>query len=429
LGFIVAEFDDVMKKIEKLYANDESTIKRQRERYRRLDAWFLETFGQEKRQYFSTPGRTEIGGNHTDHNHGRVLAASVDLDSIAVAAPTDDQRVTLFSEGYDESFLVDLKDLGKRIKEKGKTSSLIRGIAARLKEQGWNIGGFNACLTSDVLPGSGLSSSASVEVLIGSIFNAFYNNNTAPAEELAQIGQFAENEYFGKPCGLMDQMACAVGGIITIDFENPEEPRVEKVDFDFDRQHYNMLVVDTGGNHTDLTPDYAAVPSEMKAVARLLGKQVCRDLTESDLQKNMSLIRKELGDRALLRAYHFLNENQRVADQVDALERNDFEAFLQLVKDSGNSSFKWLQNVYTTKNVREQGVSLALALSEDYIDRTGEGACRVHGGGFAGTILTFLPERAVAGYIPLMESVFGDTCVKVLSIRPEGTFCFTNSQE
>jgi galactokinase len=260
-----------------------------------------------------------------------------------------------------------------------------------------------------------------VEVLIGSIFNALYNDNNIAPEELAKIGQYAENEYFGKPCGLMDQMASAVGGIIAIDFEDPHKPLVEKVDFDFAVQHYNLLVIDTGGNHADLTEDYASVPKEMKSVAEKLGKQVCREIDYDDLIGGMRSLRQQLGDRAVLRVMHFLGDNERVVDQVMALKQRDFQKFLGLVNESGNSSFKWLQNIFTVKNVHEQGVALALALTENFISTIGEGACRVHGGGFAGTIQVFLPNFAVENYIQLVEKIFGEEKVLVLSIRPYGT--------
>jgi len=416
----VDELKQIYHRLDKIYPSASNIIDQKRERYQRLDDWFSREFEGNERHYFSTPGRTEIGGNHTDHNYGRVLAASVDLDSIAVAGPTNENQIVLLSEGFDQPFKVNLNELEKNDREEGTTTALIRGIASRLKQDGKHIGGFQACMTSDVLPGSGLSSSASVEVLIGSIFNALYNDNTISVEYLAKTGQYAENEYFGKPCGLMDQMACAVGGVITIDFEDPAAPLVKKVPFDFAQQDYKLLVVDTGGNHADLTPDYAAVPQEMKAVAILLGKRVMRELSKDKVLNKIDLIRKECGDRALLRAFHFINENQRVSDQVNALEQGDFDGFLKLVNDSGNSSFKWLQNVYTTRNVQEQGISLALSLTEDYISRTGEGACRVHGGGFAGTILTFLPTKEVESYIPVIETVFGKGCVNVLTIRDQG---------
>ncbi len=407
--------------LKNLYGNKETIVEKQQNRYSILRDIFTQKFGELEYHFFSTPGRTEIGGNHTDHNHGRVLAGSVDLDSIAIASLNYENQIVLYSEGYDTSFVVDLSKLNVAQEEKGTTNALIRGIAARFKQLGFETGGFNACMTSEILPGSGLSSSASVEVLIGSIFNTLYNNNNIAPGELAIIGQYAENEYFGKPCGLMDQMACAVGGIISIDFKDPQNPHVEKVDFDFEAQGYNLLVLDTGGNHADLTEDYASVPKEMKSVAEALKVKVCREIGYDNLIKEIKSLRLKVGDRAVLRALHFLGENERVVHQVNALENGDFKYFLELVNESGNSSFKRLQNIYTTQNVHEQGISLALALTEDFISRIGEGACRVHGGGFAGTIQVFLPNGAVENYIQLIEGIFGECKVIVLNIRPYGT--------
>lgn len=415
-----SKYDEVFRKV---YGNDDIVLDRQFTRFEKLTNTFHSIFGEGDLKYFSTPGRTEIGGNHTDHNHGRVLAGSVNLDSVAAVMKSDDAKVILYSEGFDGAFEVDLEDLSVKSGENETTNSLIRGIAARFKELGYKIGGFKGCMTSDVLAGSGLSSSASVEVMIGSIFNSLFNEGRVSAEELAIIGQYAENNYFGKPCGLMDQVACAMGGIVTIDFEDPSAPLIKKVDFDFSAQEFNLLVVNTGGSHADLTADYAAVPSEMKAVAAALNGKVLRDITIEELVPEIPKLRKLTGDRAILRALHFLIENERVVKQVEALENNNFIAFLGLIKDSGNSSFKWLQNVYTTKKVDEQGVSLALALSEKYIVDIGEGACRVHGGGFAGTIQVFLPVSKVDAYTKMMESVYGKGSVYVLKIRALGAVC------
>lgn len=409
---------------EEIYGSDPLMRENQTHRYEKLVREFHELFETNEIQLFSAPGRTEIGGNHTDHNLGRVLAASVNLDSIAVAGRNQTKWVEMYSEGYDEPFSVDLGNLNVVESEKGTTSALIRGIAARLKQQGYKIGGFHACVTSDVLPGSGLSSSASIEVLIGTIFNALFNENRIDPQAIAIIGQYAENNYFGKPCGLMDQMACAVGGVLAIDFNDPQHPQVKKVDFDFSAQDYRLLVVNTGGSHADLTDDYAAVPEEMKSVARILGAKVCREIEWKDLLGKISAVREKTGDRAVLRAIHFLGDNSRVLDQVDALEKGEFNRFLHLVNESGNSSFKWLQNIYSSKNVHEQGVSLALALTEKYLSEIHAGACRVHGGGFAGTIQVFLPVNAVDEYVRMIESVFGKDSAQVLNIRPVGAVCF-----
>lgn len=407
----------------KLYGHDKETIEYQRDRYKDILSKFQELFpdNADKAQFFSTSGRTEVGGNHTDHNHGRVLAAGVSLDSVAAAATSGDSVITLYSRGYEGSFVVDTNDLEIREQEKGTTSALIRGIAARLKELGYSIGGFNAYISSDVLGGSGLSSSASIEVLLGTILNYLYNDGRIDEKLLAMVGQYAENVYFGKPCGLMDQMACAVGGFVTIDFKEPDKPIVKKIDFDFESQNYNLLVVDTGGNHADLTEDYASIPAEMKAVANALGVEVCRELAKDQLIANIPSLREKGNDRAILRAMHFLNEDYRVTQQVEALENANFKEFLSLVKESGNSSWKWLQNCFTTHNPLEQGITLALGLTEDFINNIGKGACRVHGGGFAGTIQVFLPSEYVDDYVKEIEPIFGEGAVTILNIRPFGT--------
>ncbi len=418
------EFESIIKK---LYTNPNDQVL-QYKRYNKLVMEYHETFPETDIHIFSTPGRTEVGGNHTDHNNGRVLAASVNLDSIAVAAANNNSTVTLYSKGYEKPFIVDLDSLDKVDNESGTTLALIRGIAARIHHLGFDIGGFNAYITSDVLPGSGLSSSASIEVLIGSIFNALFNNDEIAADVLAKIGQWAENNYFDKPCGLMDQTACAVGGFVTIDFQNPQKPGIEKVDFDFSAQNYSLIVVDTGGSHADLTDDYAAVPAEMKAAARELGVACCRETNLDALINNIAQMRNTVGDRAILRAFHFLQENERVVHQVQALKNGEFQKFLSLIRESGNSSYKWLQNVYTAKSP-EQGVSLALALTEYFIGTIGEGACRVHGGGFSGTIQAFLPNTAVDKYIKLISGVFGHNSVYLLSIRPYGAVHLDNFVE
>ncbi|MCP4309736.1 MAG: galactokinase [Bacteroidetes bacterium] len=405
----------------KIYGEDGNILEAQYTRYDELVRIYQEKFGKQELHYFSTPGRTEIGGNHTDHNHGRVLAGSINLDSVAIAAKSQSDQITVYSVGYDEPFLLSLGDLDVNESEFGTTTSLIRGIASRLKQLGYQIGGFNACITSDVLPGSGLSSSASIEVLIGNIFSSLFNNDGIDQETLALTGQYSENHYFGKPCGLMDQVACAMGGMVTIDFKDPQNPQIKRVDFDFDAQDHSLIVVDTGGTHADLTDDYAAVPTEMKSVAEALGGKVCRDIELEDLMAGIGGLRTEQGDRALLRALHFMGDNQRVVDQVQALENNDFKRFLQMITESGNSSYKRLQNIISPSNTREQGVALALALTENYLALINAGACRVHGGGFAGTIQIFLPNSAIQDYVTLMEKVFGAGSVHVLRIRPLGT--------
>ncbi len=408
--------------LENVYGSRREEVERQQQRYRMLEEWFEKCFGAGEKSFFSVPGRTEIGGNHTDHNHGRVLAAGINLDTIAVARPNKDNKVILYSEGYDRPFEVSLDTLTPRAAEEGSTAALIRGVAARLQEWGYRPGGFNACVSSEVPAGLGLSSSAAIEVLCGAILSALYNQGRIPPDVLARAGQYAENVFFGKPCGLMDQMACATGGIIAIDFKEPQKPLVEKIDFDFESRSCALLIVDTGGGHADLTADYAAIPGEMKAVAGMLGGKVCRDVDEAALLKNLSRLRAGPGDRAVLRALHFFRENQRVSLQAEALRQNDFQRFLALVNASGNSSFKALQNIYSTENVREQSVSLALILTEGFIEEhcPGRAACRVHGGGFAGTIQLFLPREFVERYTAYMHGFCGPEKIVPAAIRPYG---------
>jgi galactokinase len=390
-------------------------------RWERLITAFTRAFGvREGVRFFSSPGRTELGGNHTDHNNGIVLAAAVDLDSIAVVSPTDDNRVTIHSEGFAEPFIVDLSDLEIHPEEAGTTSGLIRGIAARLRQLGHGIGGFDAFVASDVLVGSGLSSSASIEVLVATVFNAVYNQGSIDAVTLAKVGQFAENNYFGKPSGLMDQIACAVGGAVMIDFQNPESPLVREIEIE-PHGDYALVVVDTGGSHADLTDDYASIPREMRGVAELLGKRFAREIDLGQLNDNIVRLRQEVGDRAILRTLHFLHENDRVLQQAAALKARDIEAFLELVRASGDSSCRLLQNCFSPAASREQGIMLALALSEDFLRRAGGGACRVHGGGFAGTIQSWVPGHSIGAYEQLMNDTFGKGSVIALRIRGTGT--------
>lgn len=366
---------------------------------------------------FSAPGRTEIGGNHTDHQHGRVLAGAVNLDVIAITQKTDNNIITIKSDGYDVD-VIDLANLEILDSEINKAASLIRGVAARFKMLGYNIGGFTAYTTSNVLKGSGLSSSAAFEVLVGTILNHIYNYTKISAVEIAQISQYAENVYFGKPSGLMDQTASSVGGFITIDFNDPAHPIVEKIPFDFAHSGYNLCIVDTKGNHADLTPDYAAVPIEMKAIANFFGKEVLRDVCVDEFYKSIPELRKLGNDRGILRAIHFFGDNERVVNQVTALKQGNFDEFKRLIIESGNSSNKFLQNIFSCSCPLEQGVSIGLAVSQSILD--GHGAYRVHGGGFAGTIQAFVPNDMLDTYKTTMESIFGADSCYVLSIRPQG---------
>lgn len=408
--------------IEKIITNLYEDIGGAEMRLQRLLSRFVATFDSDPDYFVSTPGRTEIGGNHTDHNNGKVIAASINLDSIGWFKSSDSNRVTLLSDGYPRPFELTLDNIKPHESEVGSTEALIRGVAARLYELGYKIGGFQACIASDVLAGSGLSSSASIEVLIGSIFNILFNENSIDPETLAKVGQFAENNFFGKPCGLMDQMACAVGGIIAIDFEHTEEPQFSRIPFDFAAQDYNLIIVDTGGSHADLTDDYAAIPTEMRAVAQVLGKAVLREVDEQDIYAKLNEIRTEAGDRAVLRAMHFMQENKRVDQMKLALESSDFGKFLDVITASGHSSYRWLQNINAPKSTSHQGVALALALTEQFIENHGVGATRIHGGGFAGTIQVFLPKSQCADYRTWMNKFAPDDAIYELQIRQKGTW-------
>ena len=400
-----------------LYGSDTTKRQQQVKRYLALIQKF-QAFSKEKEiELFTSPGRTEIGGNHTDHNCGRVLAGAVNLDNIAVAAPNNTNIIRIQSEGYP-AFEVNLSSLGPNKSEQYTSTALVRGISSRMKERGFNIGGFDACIDGGVPKGSGLSSSASFEVLIGAIVGELFNNGTLDPIQNAIIGQYAENNYFGKPCGLMDQTACAMGGLITIDFEDPSKPIVKKVNFDFVSTGYALVITDTGGNHANLNDEYASLPIDMKAVAAELGAKVLRQVSLQQILEIAPKIREKVGDRAILRAIHFQGDNQRVVDQVAALERNDFKAFLGMVVDSGYSSYMYNQNIFPVNNVREQGVSLALALSELVLK--GEGAWRVHGGGFAGTIQAYVPQQLLDRYITTLGHVFGKDSCHSLFIRQKG---------
>lgn len=387
----------------------------QKERYANALRTFIERFGDVPVSIFSAPGRSEVGGNHTDHQHGEVLAASINLDAIAIVEKTNDGVMQVISDGYD-LISIDTADLGKRDSEAGTTAALIRGVAAGMAD--YQVGGFRAYITSDVLIGAGLSSSAAFETIIGTILSYLYNDGSVSAIKIAMIGQYAENEYFGKPCGLMDQMACSVGNLVHIDFADPSQPVVEKIEFDMAKSGYSLCITDTKGSHADLTDDYAAVPAEMFAVAKLCGKEFLRELSEADIMENQAQIRTELGDRYLLRALHFFEENKRVETQVSALKAGDLPTFLSAVKASGDSSFKYLQNVYTTKDIQTQNISVALAVSDIALGE--HGVSRVHGGGFAGTIQAFVDSAWVETYRKTMDQVFGDGSCHVLSIRKYG---------
>ena len=386
----------------------------------------------EKMRKFSAPGRTELAGNHTDHNNGKVLAAAVQLENTASVQERDDNIVFFRSAGFpdvqiqltDSSGKYDLKP---KPEETGKTEALIRGIAAEYNRRGYKIGGFSANAVSSVLPGSGLSSSAALEVLIGRIFDSLFSDGKRSFLEIAQIGQIAENVYFGKPCGLMDQIACASGGAVAIDFKDTANPVVEQVNLDLSVFGFVLCVVNTGGSHADLTADYASIPLEMKKVAAHFGKSVLRELDKETVLTNAAEIRKTLGDRALLRSIHFFDENKRVDFLLDTIKQKAFDLYLDIVNDSGMSSWELLQNVYSPNNPTNQGISTALAITRDFLRKqklhgaySAKAACRVHGGGFAGTIQSYIPADVIKPYRACMEAIFGVGSVTELQIRPQG---------
>jgi len=405
--------------LKELYGSQNDAPKEQLARYARLLERHREVFGaQENTLFVSAPGRIEICGNHTDHNRGRVLAAAVSLDTLAVVSPRQDSAVSVHSEGH-RPITLNLEELSAVEAEKGSAPSMVRGIARWLKEYGYHLGGFDAVTTSTVLPGSGLSSSAAFEVLIIAIFDALYNHATIDPVQRAQCAQYAENVYFGKPSGLMDQMASSMGGMITIDFET-DEPKIEAVSYDFAAKGYAIVVVNTGGSHNDLTDFYAAIPREMHAVAQHFGKSVLREVPEETFFENIPALRKALPpairDRAILRAQHFYEENRRVASIADALRRDDLEAFFAGIIASGQSSAVYLQNIYATPDRQE--IMLGLMAAEKLLK--GKGAWRVHGGGFAGTTLNFVPVDMLETFVDTMERLFGASAATVLAVRPFG---------
>ena len=396
---------------------DSSILAYQKERYINAINKFESCYGAGEVEVFSAPGRSEVGGNHTDHQHGEILAASINLDAIGVVRAMDDNQIRIISDGYEE-LLVSLHDMEAKAEERETTKALIKGVVAGFVNRGYSVGGFCAYITSDVLIGAGLSSSAAFETLIGTILSGLYNNMIISAVEIAMIGQYAENVYFGKPCGLMDQMACSVGNLVHIDFRNPNNPEVEKLDFNLSESGYSLCITDTKGSHADLTDEYAAVPQEMKAVANYFGKEVLRDVAYAEVMKEIPALRKKLGDRSVMRAVHFFCENERVLKEVDALKQGNMNLFLNTVKASGDSSFKYLQNVYSSNDIVNQNVSLALMVSDILLET--QGVSRVHGGGFAGTIQSFVKTDFVATYKTQMDQIFGSDACKVLNIRKYG---------
>lgn len=413
LEIAAGKYDDLLLDI---YV-DEAKITYQKQRYTKAIEEYVSVFGNEDVEIYSAPGRSEVGGNHTDHQQGEVLAASINNDAIAIVHLMQDQVVRIASERYG-ILTVYLDDIDMVESEKETTISLIKGVLYKAQQMGYKIGGFQAYVTSDVLIGAGLSSSAAYETLIGTILSGLYNEMKIDPIEIAIIGQFAENVYFGKPCGLMDQMACFVGNLVHINFADIKNPKVEKVTFDLNKHGYSLCITDTKGSHADLTADYAAIPKEMKNVAACFGKDVLLGITVEDILKNIAIVRGQVGDRGVLRALHFIRENERVRKEVEALENEDIDTFFKEVANSGNSSFKYLQNVYSNTDVQHQNVSLALAISEDFLGKNG--VCRVHGGGFAGTIQAFVKNDIVTEYQKIMDKVFGQGACSVLKIRKYG---------
>lgn len=394
-------------------------------RYQHLAEKFTEVFGDGEVLMFSAPGRTEISGNHTDHNHGKVLAGSINLDCVCAAAVNHKPEVNIVSETFGQDFTIDLNDLEPSGTNSG-TIDLVKGLIRGFQEYGYEVGGFNAYVTSNVIASAGVSSSAAFEMLLCSIMNKFFNESQVSTVSYAHIGKYAENVYWAKASGLLDQMACAVGGLITIDFVEPSIPKVEQIDFDFASQNYSLIIVQTGRGHEDLSEDYSSVPNEMKKAAAYFGQEVCAQITERQVIDNLAKIREFAGDRAVMRALHFFEENKRVDEEVKALKENRFEDFLQNITASGNSSWKWLQNCYTNSNYQEQGISIALALTELFIAEKQKGACRIHGGGFAGVIMTMLPNELVADYVAYIEHALGEGSAYRMTIRPYGAICVSD---
>lgn len=409
-----------------LYCTDASGVQAQRQRYTEALAEFAALYGEDRQvEIYSAPGRTEIGGNHTDHNNGIVMAAAVNLDIIAVISKNQDNVVRVKSKGFKDADVVKLSDLAVQPQEMGRSSSLIRGVAARICALGGEVGGFDAYTTNDVLRGSGLSSSAAFEVVIGAVFNGEYNNFKFTPVEIAQISQYAENVFFGKPSGLMDQTASSVGSAITIDFKDPAAPIVEEVAFDLASYGLSLCITDTKGSHADLTDDYAAIRQEMESVAACFGKKVLREVDEARFFASIAAVRDKTGDRAVLRAIHFFADSHRAVALRDAVAAGDIKRFERLIIEGGHSSFEYNQNAYSIKHPQQQGVALGVALSQQVLQE--DGAWRLQGGGFAGTIQAFVPAAKRAAYIRTMESVFGEGSCYVLSVRGYGAVKISES--
>ena len=414
------ESEKAKKLLGELYGK--AAVAENQKRYEDLVGKFVKEFGEKDLYLFSSPGRTEISGNHTDHNHGKVLAGSINLDCVGVAAVNDTNFVNIVSETFNQSFTIDLNHLEPSDRMAG-TVDLVKGLLKGFEKSGYEVGGFDAYVTSNVISAAGVSSSASFEMLLCSMLNTFFNAGKMDTVAYAHIGKYSENHYWNKASGLLDQMACAVGGLITIDFVEPMTPVVQKIDFDFGAQDHSLMIVNTGKGHADLSADYSSVPNEMKKVAQFFGKEVCAEIKEQDVIDHLAELRAYAGDRSVLRALHFFEENKRVEAEVRALKENRFGDFLDGITSSGNSSWKWLQNCYTNSNVQEQGISIALALTEMFIAEKKRGACRIHGGGFAGVIMAMLPNDLVDEYVAYIEKAMGEGSAYRMSIRPYGAIC------
>ena len=419
------EARDVLEKrgqklLEELYGK--SGVDDNLKRYEAVLNGFLKEFGEKDVKMFSSPGRTEISGNHTDHNNGKVLGGSINLDCVAAAAKNDSDFVNIISESFSQKFRVNIKDIEPGTDKIG-TIELLKGILAGFEQRGASIGGFDAYITSNVISSAGVSSSAAFETLICQIINTLFNEGKLSKTDYAYIGKYAENNYWDKASGLLDQMCCAYGGLISIDFVNPDSPKVEEIDFDFAGAKHDLIIVQTGRGHADLSADYSSIPAEMKKVAEFFGKSTLSEVDENEFYKNLSKIRDFAGDRAVLRSIHFFDENKRVDNEIKALKSNDFDSFLKNITDSGNSSWKYLQNVYTNAAPNEQGITVALALSERFLKEKNVGATRVHGGGFAGVIMAMVSENYSDEYVSYMDKFLGKGSSYKMKIRPYGSIC------
>ena len=411
------ESEKAKKLLGELYGK--AAVAENQKRYEDLVGKFVKEFGEKDLYLFSSPGRTEISGNHTDHNHGKVLAGSINLDCVGVAAVNDTNFVNIVSETFNQSFTIDLNHLEPSDRMAG-TVDLVKGLLKGFEKSGYEVGGFDAYVTSNVISAAGVSSSASFEMLVCVIVDYLFNEGKIDVVTYAKAGQYAENKYWLKGSGLLDQLACAVGGMITIDFADIENPAIREIKCDFDEMGHDLVIINTGKGHADLSAEYSAVPNEMKKVAEYFGKEVLEQCKEDDVIENVKAIREFAGDRAVLRAFHFFEENKRVDAEVEALEKKDFATFFNKITESGDSSWKWLQNCYCNETPDEQSITVALALTKLYLDKIGRGVCRVHGGGFAGVIAAFLPKEETEGFTKYINKALGEGSAYVMHIRPQG---------